>query len=67
MKALKTTVEKLMSYNPTLLGVASGWKLYEHPTKGDEAAILAVSPDGSKLYSTGEFEYFDAVDLVSSL
>lgn len=64
MNALKITAEKFLAYNPTLLGSVYGWKLYEHPTKGDEAPVIAICPKGT-VYNTCEFEYTDAYDLIA--
>ena len=51
-------VEKFMSHNPTLLATFGGYKLYEHPTLGDEAPIAMVTPSGI-LYNTGFFDLGD--------
>jgi len=46
------------------LGRAFGWTFYEHPTKGDEAPILAatldrIGPQGPIVYNTHDFDMPD--------
>ena len=45
----------------TQLEQVFGWTFFEHPTKGDEGHVLAISldhigPNGPIVYDTGEYE-----------
>lgn len=56
--------ERLMSHNPTLFGVMMndlGQQIhfYEHPLKGDEASIIAVSHELELADYTGFYELDD--------
>lgn len=62
------TTEKaiaFMAQNPTHLGRVHGVDLYEHPTRGDESPIYAITKDG-KVKKTSHWEvpsYADGEDL----
>jgi len=53
---------KLMSRNPTLMGIVAGYRFYESPTYGDEAPFLMITPEG-KLKHTDCFELPEAQDI----
>lgn len=42
----KLNTAKVMAHNPTLIGTVLGVKFYEHPTRGDEAGLIAVDLQG---------------------
>lgn len=43
---------KFFAHNPTLLMSIGEYRMYEHPTRGDEAPIYMSTPDG-RLINTG--------------
>ena len=51
-------VEKFMLHNPTLLASFGGYKLYEHPTRGDTAPIYMTTLEG-RLINTGFYDLGD--------
>lgn len=53
-------IDKFFSHNPTLLGTIGGFKLWEHPTRGDTAPVYMSTPSG-RLINTGfyDLEEFD--------
>ena len=53
---------KVMARNPTLIGVVSGIRFYEHPIYGDEAGLIAVQ-DGVA-YQTCWFDLPDWNELI---
>ena len=59
-------VAKFMSHNPTLLATFGGYRLYEHPTRGDEAPIYMTTPNGTLIntgfYDLGDFYFHDCGD-----
>jgi len=45
----KPTTDKARAFlakNPTFIGCVNGVDLYEHPTRGDESPLVAVTPSG---------------------
>lgn len=46
---------KFLAANPTQLGSFGSFKLWEHPTRGDEAPIYMTMSDG-RLISTGFYD-----------
>jgi hypothetical protein len=59
----KPTTEKARAFiakNPTLIGRVNGVDLYEHPTKGDESQLVAITADG-RLRPTDCWELPDAL------
>ena len=58
MVAIATQIEKFFSLNPTLLATFGGFRLYEHPTRGDTAPIFMSTPDG-RLVNTGFYDLGD--------
>ena len=59
-------VAKFMSHNPTLLATFGGYRLYEHPTRGDSAPVYMTTPNGTLIntgfYDLGDFAYHDLGD-----
>ena len=53
-----TKAESFLSKNPTELARFGGFKLYEHPTRGDEAPVYMVTPSG-RLINTGFYDLGD--------
>jgi hypothetical protein len=53
-----TKAETFLSKNPTELAQFGGFKLYEHPTRGDTAPIYMITPSG-RLMNTGFFDLGD--------
>ena len=49
--------QAMLDKKPTLLGQRQGLHLYEHPTRGDEAGILA--DDGETLVQTDMYDLSD--------
>lgn len=56
-------VAKFMSQNPYLLATFGGYRLYEHPTRGDSAPVYMTTPDGilinTGFYDLGDFAYHE--------
>jgi len=52
------TIAKFKAMNPTLLMQINAYQLYEHPTRGDEAPIMMLTPD-DVLVSTGFWDLGD--------
>lgn len=59
-------VAKFMSQNPYLLATFGGYRLYEHPTRGDTAPVYMTTPDGilinTGFYDLGDFAYHEKGD-----
>ena len=53
-----TKAESFLSKNPTQLAQFGGFKLFEHPTRGDTAPVYMVTPKG-QLINTGFFDLGD--------
>jgi len=53
------TIEKFLSLNPYLLGQFGNYRLYEHPTRGDESPIMMLTPNNAALVSTGFWDMGD--------
>ena len=53
-----TPTESFLTKNPTQLAQFSGFKLYEHPTRGDEAPVYMITPKG-QLINTGFYDLGD--------
>lgn len=47
---------KFRARKPTLIGLVAGFKFYEDPICGDEAALIAVSPSGKTVGRTHFWE-----------
>jgi hypothetical protein len=64
---LTENAQNFLSHNPTELCSVAGVRFYEHPLRGDNAPIYAVTAAG-KLVNTGFWDCgdFDA-DLVSEM
>lgn len=58
MPTLTESATKFLAANPTQLGSFGGFKLWEHPTRGDEAPIYMTTPDG-RLINTGFYDMGD--------
>lgn len=43
---LSLKARNFLSQRPTLVGAVLGYRFYEHPTRGDEAPLIAITPDG---------------------
>lgn len=52
----KLNYNKLMAKKPTHLGQAGGHQWYEHPTRGDEAPLIAVKNGEAYLTEFWEME-----------
>ena len=39
--------KKFLAKNPTLLGRVMDWNFYEDPIRGDEAPLIAITPEGT--------------------
>jgi len=52
------TLDTFLSHNPTLLASFGGYKLYEHPLRGDTAPIYMATKSG-KLINTGFYDLDD--------
>jgi hypothetical protein len=50
--------QKFLDLNPTELAAFGGFKLWEHPTRGDTAPIYMTAPDG-RLINTGFYDLGD--------
>ena len=50
--------ESFLSKNPTQLAQFGGFKLFEHPTRGDTAPVYMVTPS-RKLINTGFYDLED--------
>lgn len=46
MNNLSEKAKAFMLKSPTYIGTVMGHKLYEHPTRGDEEYLYAITPDG---------------------
>lgn len=44
----------------TVIGVAFGWTFYEHPTRGDDAPLLAHRP-GYTVWNTHDYDIPDFI------
>jgi len=53
-----TKTESFLSKNPTQLAQFGGFKLFEHPTRGDTASIYMVTPSDC-LINTGFYDLDD--------
>jgi hypothetical protein len=57
---------KFFAHNPTLLATFGGYRLWEHPTRGDEAPVYMSTPSGTLIntgfYDLGDFAYHDLGD-----
>lgn len=53
-----TKAESFLTKNPTELARFGGFKLYEHPTRGDTAPVYMVTPKG-QLINTGFYDLGD--------
>ena len=51
---------RFLAHNPTCLASFGGFKLWEHPTRGDTAPIYMTTADGRLIntgfYDTGDFD-----------
>jgi hypothetical protein len=54
-----TKIEKFLSLNPYLLGQFGKYRLFEHPTRGDEAPVMMLTPNNAALVSTGFWDMGD--------
>lgn len=53
------TITKFKAANPYLLQQIGPYTLWEHPTRGDEAPILMLTPNDAALVSTGFYDLGD--------
>lgn len=53
-----TPTETFLAKNPTELAQFGGFRLFEHPTRGDEAPIYMITPKG-QLINTGFYDLDD--------
>ena len=53
-----TKLELFLGKNPYLLMQIEGYKLWEHPTRGDEAPVYMSTPSG-RLINTGFYDLGD--------
>lgn len=53
-----TAADTFLAKNPTELGAFGGFKLWEHPTRGDTAPIYMTTPD-DRLINTGFYDMGD--------
>jgi hypothetical protein len=51
-------VQKFFAGNPTMLAEFGGYKLWEHPTRGDTAPVYMSTPNG-RLINTGFYDLGD--------
>ena len=60
---------KFLAQNPTLLATYGEFKIYEHPTRGDEAPVYMVTPSGflinTGFYDLGDLDLDLCIDLVA--
>ena len=67
-KPMKTTAQpaKFFAHNPTLLATFGGYRLWEHPTRGDTAPVYMSTPSGTLIntgfFDLGDFAYHDLGD-----
>ena len=65
-----TPAESFLTKNPTELARFGGFKLYEHPTRGDTASIYMTTPSGqlinTSFYDLGDFDLALCLDLEES-
>lgn len=57
---------KFMAHKPYLLATFGGYRLFEHPTRGDSAPVYMTTPNGTLIntgfYDLGDFAYHDLGD-----
>ena len=62
--------QTFLAKNPTELAQFGGFKLYEHPTRGDEAPVYMVTPSGHLIntgfYDLGDFDLVLCLELEES-
>ena len=56
--ATLTKLDLFLGKNPYLLMQIEGYKLWEHPTRGDEAPVYMSTPSG-RLINTGFYDLDD--------
>lgn len=65
-----TRLEQFLAKGPYLLMQIEGYKLWEHPTRGDTAPIYMSTPSGRLIntgfYDTGDFDLGLCIELESS-
>ena len=65
-----TKTESFISKNPTQLAQFGGFKLFEHPTRGDTAPVYMVTPLGELIntgfYDLGDFDLALCLELEES-
>jgi len=52
------SLDRFLSKGPTLLATYGDYKVWEHPTMGDEAPLFLSTPDG-RLLNTGFYDLKD--------
>ena len=52
---LSDKAKSFLAKGPTLIGTLAGVRYYEHPTRGDEAPLIAIGHDG-RVRKTGFWE-----------
>ena len=61
---------KFLAQNPTLLATYGEFKVYEHPTRGDDAPVYMVTPSGHLIntgfYDLGDFDLCLCLELMES-
>jgi hypothetical protein len=55
MKQSVLSYQDLMGMNPEFIGIVRWIRFYEHPLLGDEAPLIGVCPDGSRL----DYDFWD--------
>jgi hypothetical protein len=57
---------KFFEHNPTLLATFGGYRLYEHPLRGDTAPVYMSTPSGALIntgfYDLGDWAFYDLGD-----
>lgn len=65
-----TKAKSFLAKNPTELATFGGFKLFEHPTRGDTVPIYMITPDGNLIntgfYDLGDFDLALCLELEES-
>ena len=63
MRLMNVSKTAFLSHNPTLFGTFGGYSLFEHPTCGDTAPVIMITPSGDVI----ETCFWDMDDLNSAV
>jgi len=69
-ESVATATQTFLAKNPTELARFGGFKLYEHPTRGDTAPVYMITPSGQLIntgfYDLGDFDLALCLELEES-